>query len=135
MLGENRGVISDEKGSFEIILSKELPDTLVFSAMGYSSDSIVVSKKDRFILLEVNLYSDQLLPEVVASYKKKSKNILRLKTLQVEEIGSDELRKAACCNLSETFETNASVGDITIEPPDLSCTSGLKIWLICFSTS
>ena len=109
LLGENRGVISDEKGSFEIILSKELPDTLVFSAMGYSSDSIVVSKKDRFILLEVNLYSDQLLPEVIASYKKKSKNILRLKTLQVEEIGSDELRKAACCNLSETFETNASV--------------------------
>ena len=67
LLGENRGVISDEKGSFEIILSKELPDTIVFSAMGYSSDSIVVSKKDRFILLEVNLYSDQLLPEVVAS--------------------------------------------------------------------
>lgn len=109
LLGVNRGVITTEEGAFEIILPKELPDTLVFSAMGFNSDSIVVTKKDRFISLEVILYSDQLLPEVVASYKKGTHTISRLKTLHVEEIGAGELRKAACCNLSESFETNASV--------------------------
>ncbi len=109
LLGVNRGVFTTEEGVFEIILPKELPDTLVFSAMGFNSDSIVVNKKDRFISLEVILYSDQLLPEVVASYKKGTHTISRLKTLHVEEIGAGELRKAACCNLSESFETNASV--------------------------
>ncbi|MDG1147543.1 MAG: TonB-dependent receptor [Crocinitomicaceae bacterium] len=109
LLGANRGVITSEEGTFEIILPKELPDTLVFSARGFAPDSIVVTKKDRFISLEVVLYSDQLLPEVVASYKKGTHTISRLKTLHVEEIGAGELRKAACCNLSESFETNASV--------------------------
>ena len=35
--------------------------------------------------------------------------VLEVVVLEVEEIGSGELRKAACCNLSESFETNASV--------------------------
>ena len=113
LLNDNRGVITDEDGKFEIILPKELPDTLVFSAMGYYSDTIIVDKKDRFISFEVILYSEQILPEVVASYKKGSHSISRLKTLLVEEIVEGELRKAACCNLSESFETNASV-DVNI---------------------
>lgn len=113
LLHANRGVISDEDGKFEIILPKKLPDTIVFTAMGYYPDTIVVDKKDRFIALEVTLYSDQLLPEVVVSVKRGTHTISRLKTLHVENISSDELRKAACCNLSESFETNASV-DVNI---------------------
>lgn len=113
LLNANRGVITDEDGKFEIILPKELPDTLVFSAMGFYSDTIIVDKKDRFISFEVTLYSEQLIPEVVVTYKKGSHSISRLKTLHVEEIGAGELRKAACCNLSESFETNASV-DVNI---------------------
>jgi hypothetical protein len=113
LLKAKYGAITDEEGRFELILPKELPDTLVFSAMGHYSDTIVVNKKDRFISFEVVLYSDQLLPEVVASYKKGTHTISRLKTLHVEEISAGELRKAACCNLSESFETNASV-DVNI---------------------
>ncbi len=113
LLNADRGVITDEDGKFELILPKELPDTMVFSAMGYYSDTIIVDKQDRFISFEVILYSEQILPEVVASYKKGTHSISRLKTLHVEEIGEGELRKAACCNLSESFETNASV-DVNI---------------------
>ncbi|MCH2229826.1 MAG: TonB-dependent receptor [Crocinitomicaceae bacterium] len=113
LLGAKTGAITCEKGTFEIILPKQLPDTMVFSAMGFNPDTIVVTKKDRFISLEVVLYSDQLLPEVVASHRKGTHTISRLKTLLVEEIGAGELRKAACCNLSESFETNASV-DVNI---------------------
>lgn len=113
LLHANTGAITGEDGKFELILPKELPDTMVFSAMGYYSDTIVVDKKDRFISFEVILYSDQLLPAVVVSIKKATHSISRLKTLHVEEISSGELRKAACCNLSESFETNASV-DVNI---------------------
>ena len=113
LLNANTGVITNEDGTFEIILPKELPDTMVFTAMGYYPDTIIVDKKDRFISFEVILYSDQLLPEVVVSHKKGTHSISRLKTLHVEELSSGELRKAACCNLSESFETNASV-DVNI---------------------
>ena len=113
LVSTGKGAITNEEGKFKLILPKELPDTLVFSAMGYYNDTVVVDKKDRFIAMEVVLYSDQLLPEVVVSYKKGTHSISRLKTLLVEEISSGELRKAACCNLSESFETNASV-DVNI---------------------
>lgn len=113
LLQAKTGAVSDEEGKFELILPKSLPDTLVFSAMGYYNDTIVVDKKDRFISLEVILYSDQLLPDVYVTIKKSTHTISRLKILHVEEISAGELRKAACCNLSESFETNASV-DVNI---------------------
>ena len=55
------------------------------------------------------LFSEQLLPEVIVGYRKNTSSISRLKVLHVEELTSSELRKAACCNLGESFETNASV--------------------------
>jgi outer membrane receptor protein involved in Fe transport len=107
------GVVSSEEGTFELVLPKLLPDTLVISAYGYYSDTIVLDKKDRFISLNVVLFSDKLLPEIVVNFRKNSHGIAKLKTLHVEELTSAELRKAACCNLSESFETNASV-DVNI---------------------
>ncbi|MDB2408772.1 TonB-dependent receptor plug domain-containing protein, partial [Crocinitomicaceae bacterium] len=98
-----------EEGIFELVLPKFLPDTMVISARGYFSDTIIVDKKDRFLALNVVLYSEQLLPEVIVEYKRKSFSISRLKVLHVEELSSSELKKAACCNLGESFETNASV--------------------------
>ena len=107
------GTITSDEGTFELILPKILPDTLVISAFGYYSDTILIDKKDRFISLEINLFSDKLLPEVLVEIRRETHGISRLKTLHVEEINSGELRKAACCNLSESFETNASV-DVNI---------------------
>lgn len=105
--------ITNEEGKFELELPKELPDTMVISAFGFINDTLVVTKSDRFISLEITLYSEKLLPEVIIQIKRSTHSISRLKTLHVEEISSGELRKAACCNLSESFETNASV-DVNI---------------------
>ena len=102
-------VFSDENGRFEIILPKELPDWLVVSAKGFDSDSMEVTREDRFIGLEIVLFKIETLDEVVISFKRESKTFSKLKPLQVEELGEGELRKAACCNLSESFETNATV--------------------------
>ena len=104
-----KGVVSDKDGLFEITLSKNLPDTLIFSAFGFNNDTLIVTNKDRFALIEINLFADNLLPEVVATAKREGHGILKLKVLQVENIGEGELRKAACCNLSESFLTNVSV--------------------------
>jgi len=113
LLQAKTGAVSREDGTFELVLPKELPDTLVISAFGYNPDTLIVSKKDRFTALNVILYSDKLLPEILIEYRKNGHSISRLKTLHVEELTAIELRKAACCNLSESFETNASV-DVNI---------------------
>lgn len=107
------GAYTEEDGTFELILPKNLPDTMIITAFGFLPDTIVVTKKDRFAGYQITLFSDQLLDEVVVSAKRSSHSILRLRTLLVENISSDELKKAACCNLSESFETNASV-DVNI---------------------
>ena len=113
LLQAKTGTVSREDGTFELVLPKELPDTLVISAFGYNPDTLIVSKKDRFTALNILLYSDKLLPEILIEYRKNGRSISRLKTLHVEELTDIELRKAACCNLSESFETNASV-DVNI---------------------
>jgi outer membrane receptor protein involved in Fe transport len=113
LLQAKTGVLTREDGTFEIVLPKTLPDTLVISAIGFISDSIPVNKADRFIALDITLLSEKTLPEVIIEYRKRSHGISKMKTLHVEELTSAELRKAACCNLSESFETNASV-DVNI---------------------
>ncbi|MCO5259771.1 MAG: TonB-dependent receptor [Crocinitomicaceae bacterium] len=109
LLTAKTGVLSHEDGGFELILPRQLPDTLVFSHVGYINDTIIVTKEDRFANLKVVLFSDQTLPEFIIEYRKEAKTISKLKVLAVEELSLGELRKAACCNLSESFETNVSV--------------------------
>lgn len=109
LLNAQTGDITCDAGNFELVLPRTLPDTLVFSALGYISDTVVVTKEDRFINMKVVLFADEVLPEVIVAYRKNTKTISKLKVLAVEEISLGELRKAACCNLSESFETNVSV--------------------------
>src|SRR5687768_1405239 len=49
-------VYTEENGRFEMILPKDLPDMLVISAPGYETDSVPVTKNDRFAGLEVFLF-------------------------------------------------------------------------------
>lgn len=107
------GTLSKEDGTFELSLPKALPDTLIFSANGFYNDTIIVTKADRFAAISVILYSMRALPEFIISSRRTSSSISKMKTLHVEELTSAELRKAACCNLSESFQTNASV-DVNI---------------------
>ena len=98
-----KGTITDEEGVFDLILPKSLPDTIVFFARGYISDTVIVTKEDRFLALNVVLYSDQLLPEVIVEYKRKSYSISRLKVLHVEELTSSELKKGCLLQLGRVL--------------------------------
>ena len=53
--------------------------------------------------------SDFELEEVTVVQRRKGMVKLRADAFDTEKINSDELCRAACCNLSEAFETNASV--------------------------
>ena len=53
--------------------------------------------------------SDFEINEVTVVQRKKGKVKSRTEAFDTEKLNSDELCRAACCNLSEAFETNASV--------------------------
>ncbi len=53
--------------------------------------------------------SDQVLQEVIVEGWKPSSNVNLASGINVIEMNEKELFKAACCNLSESFETNPSV--------------------------
>jgi len=74
-------------------------------------------KKQLYILLFLTIAtaitaqeaSDFRIEEVTVVQRKKGKVKSRTEAFDTEKLNSEELCRAACCNLSEAFETNASV--------------------------
>jgi len=108
LLQAKKATFSDSEGKFELYLGKRFPDTLVILSAGYRPDTILLSEKDRFGAISIVLFSDQLQPEVLVE-RKAGNGTMKISIAQVERISHGELQRAACCNLSESFETNASV--------------------------
>lgn len=100
------GTVSGINGEFEIekIIST---NKLVFSNVAYQTDTLVVLKPDA--ALQVKLNEVIALRELAVVQKSPGVVKSRFAILQTEKITGDELCKAACCNLSESFETNPSV--------------------------
>ena len=99
------GATSDEYGIAILDVAPTLPARVVVSYVGYQSDTILVAKLQDIV---VNLASDVQLNEVSIKAKRKTNYISSMSTAKTEKITYDELKKAACCNLSESFQTNAS---------------------------
>lgn len=104
-LDTNIGTTTDEKGWFSIDYKQEYKK-LVISFVGYQTDTIEVNsnKELHHLLRESNE-----LEAVEINARKKTTSISYLSTTNVAKISSEELLKAACCNLSESFETNPSI--------------------------
>lgn len=96
---------TNENGVFKIKHEKGNKH-LVFSFAGMQPDTIEV--KDLHEVLVVHA-QDNVLSEVVVSRRRKSNYIEALTPNRVEVLSTRELFKAACCDLSESFETNVSV--------------------------
>ncbi len=101
------GVSTNEKGEFELPVTVELPSTLIISFVGFHNDSILINPSTNS--LKITLEPSVSIEEVKVEAKRNSTEISTLKPQNVEELGTGELLKAACCNLSESFETNPSV--------------------------
>lgn len=101
-LGTKVATTTDLEGKFTIARAKS--KKLVISFVGYKSDTLDISNETD---LRVYLQSENQLQEVVV--RSSSTSMDRLSPIHTEIITSKALAKAACCNLSESFETNASV--------------------------
>lgn len=99
------GTTTDPDGNFKL---KRFPGEthLVVSYVGYQSDTIDVSDQEH---ISVELLNSVSIDELRIVHREKSTKIGYLEPLKIEKIGQKELVKAACCNLSESFETNPSV--------------------------
>lgn len=97
---------TDSSGNFEINFPPEMTK-LVVSFIGYKADSIKVKRDTRFLL--IGLKADNQLKEVEVVLEKQSTELSFLNPVKLETLTERSLMKAACCNLSESFETNPSV--------------------------
>ncbi|MFT7900970.1 TonB-dependent receptor [Tenacibaculum ascidiaceicola] len=99
------GTTTNKKGMFSIPYKKEYRK-LIISFVGYKTDTIIVksTKPINHYLTESNT-----LEEVAITAKKDATQRSYLQTQNLVTINSEELLKAACCNLSESFETNPSI--------------------------
>jgi outer membrane receptor for ferrienterochelin and colicin len=104
--GTTAGTTTDINGNFSLPYFKQNA-LLVASFIGYKTDTIVIknSNEPLTILLEKNLE----LEEVVVRDRPKGQYLSALNPIQSTKVTVTELQKAACCNLSESFVTNASV--------------------------
>lgn len=103
--GTSIGVVTNEQGFFEIPYSSE-NNTLVISYVGFKTQQIEIKN---FKQLQVFLVPENDLGEVVVTVDKKATQVSYLNPKNVTVINEKELLKAACCNLSESFETNPSI--------------------------
>jgi hypothetical protein len=107
-LGTTNGTISDASGKFEISRKGVNSSKLVFSFLGYKTDTVHISPGSNSI--EVMLASGSTkLNEIVIKNQDNGSYNSRTNLRKVQIITSGELQRAACCNLAESFETNASV--------------------------
>ena len=100
------GTVTDIDGNFSIEYSSDRTK-LVMSYVGYTTDTISVTNPNTFV--KHVLKPKATLDEVILTSRIKATSRSYLKSENVINISSAELLKAACCNLSESFETNPSI--------------------------
>jgi outer membrane receptor for ferrienterochelin and colicin/copper chaperone CopZ len=104
-LGTNISTVSDSSGLFSIEKTTQ-SSKLVISYTGCVPDTIDVhEQKQLMIVMAIN----NKLTEVVISSKLNATYASLLNPIRIETMTGRELLKAACCNLSESFETNPAV--------------------------
>jgi len=100
------GTTTDTTGRFRLPSRKE-EATLVVQYVGYTPAEVQVLPSENNLWIEVSGVNQ--LREVTVAAHGFGNQVSTLETRNVESINSRELRKAPCCNLSESFETNGAV--------------------------
>lgn len=99
------GAVSDDKGNFSIPFTAE-NTVLVISYVGFKTVNLTITEPKS---ITQNLEFDTTLDEVTLTKVRKSLQKNYMAAANVQTMTSKELLKAACCNLSESFETNPSI--------------------------
>lgn len=103
--GTVKGTTTRDNGIF-LIDRIEGKNKLIISFVGYKADTLDVGDQTN---IKVELVSDEVLEEVTVQGWRPSTRMDHSSGINVVVMDEKELFKAACCNLSESFETNPSV--------------------------
>lgn len=104
-LGSSEGTVTNADGFFELEGTDEY-EQLIVSYVGFATDTITIDQEGTVQLV----LSDAVnLNTVDVTRRRRSTEVSFIEPVKVQRISEDELAKAACCNLSESFETTPSV--------------------------
>jgi len=99
------GTITNDEGLFTIPFSKEY-NSLIISYVGFKTDTLTITEPQS---IHHWLQPTNSLDEVVVEKKRDAVQKSFASAQNVITVNSAELLKAACCNLSESFETNPAI--------------------------
>ncbi len=102
--GTTEGTQTNSNGKFELTLIEG--KNLVISFIGLTTEVVIVDPKTE---VSAVLFPDNMVETVVIERKRQALSRLKFAAANITNISSSELLKAACCNLSESFETNPSI--------------------------
>jgi len=105
-LGTQKGTVTNEKGEFTIE-RKAGNERIVVSYVGYKNDTIFIEPGKTKI--DIVLSNSVLLNEVIVKSGLEGAYISKLQPMKTEIITERGLQQLACCNLSESFQNNATV--------------------------
>lgn len=104
-LGTEIGTTTNDSGWFTIPYKPEYKK-LIFSYVGYKTDTVTVNEPKE---IHHFMTEEGQLDEVLLQSKKEKTAVSYLQSANIITVNEGELLKAACCNLSESFETNPSI--------------------------
>ncbi|QRM89292.1 TonB-dependent receptor [Lacinutrix sp. WUR7] len=99
------GTTTDYDGNFTIPYQNSYTK-LVISYVGFKTDTLTITKPKK---IQIQLEAKSELGEVTITSRKQATAKSYLNAANTFTVSSKELLKAACCNLSESFETNPSI--------------------------
>ncbi len=109
IMGTNKGTLTNHDGYFELTIDK--PTKIIVSYIGYKKDTLELKPGTNYYEVVLNQELTTLNTVEVTGQKPEGM-IDQSNIVKTEVITSQGLLKAACCNLSESFQTNPSV-DVT----------------------
>jgi outer membrane receptor for ferrienterochelin and colicins len=105
--GTATGAVADSLGHFRIAAPEQWPARIVASFVGHLSDTMLLAQAPS---VPITFTLDPIEIAGVEVVERAQGVQLSTRTTEAtERIGQKELKRAACCDLSESFETNATV--------------------------
>ncbi|MBK9107757.1 MAG: TonB-dependent receptor [Saprospiraceae bacterium] len=105
-LESNIGTSTNENGHFRLERKTD-NNYLILSYTGFQKDTQLIPKDQSFEIF--TLHEGVLLSGVEIKTDRNSNAFSRLNPLNIETLEKKEFRKAACCSLSESFQTSNAV--------------------------
>jgi len=104
--GTTIGVSTNSDGYFKLESLNHYKQ-IVVTFIGFEPDTIDIPKRKK--LLNIVMKDGRILPGVEVLVEKGNYTISKFSVRNAHTMNTGELRKAACCNLAESFETNPSI--------------------------